>query len=233
MSKHDNQRYVCTWLHVCDNRGMEEHATQSHEFDTPRAGVAPLNFGSVANPLGVPIQNFSKNHLTPTVSNTRSSDLLEGEKVPPGEYHPEYCKKMLEYFDKPKMIEIKDQYTWKSGAVSEKSRFVPAPLPHFSYFARSIGVSTRQLKAWRRKHEEFREAWDQCQEIVDEFLIDNGLVGGYGPVAMKFVAVNRTNMKDKQVHETRSIDMNKVLDQIAEGKVRPGGLLDEAELEDE
>ena len=133
---------------------------------------------------------------------------------------------MIDYFDRPKTKKIYDTYTWKSGAVSEKERFVPNTPPHFSEFARSIGVTTRTLNRWAREHPEFREAYQVCQEIFEEFLIDNGLMGSYGAIAMKFVAVNRSKMKDKQVHENQSVDLNKVLDAIADGKVRPGGLME-------
>jgi len=146
--------------------------------------------------------------------------------VGPGEYHPGYAEQMVRYFDKPKVKKIYDTYTWKSGAVSEKERFVPATPPHFSEFARSIGVTTRTLKRWAAQHEEFREAYITCEEIYEEFLIENGLTGAYGAIAMKFVAVNKTKMKDKVVTENQHVDINKVLDQIAAGNLKPGGQLE-------
>lgn len=145
------------------------------------------------------------------------------ERVQPGQYHPGYIDQMLRFFDRPKMREIIDTYTWKSGAVSEKIRYVPNTPPHFSEFARKIGVTTRTLKAWCRAHPEFKDAYDQCQEILEEFLIDNGLVGAYGAIAMKFVAVNRSKMKDKSVQENHTVNINEVLDMIAAGKLKPGG----------
>lgn len=155
-----------------------------------------------------------------------------GEIVKPGQYHPGYAKQILAYFDRPKTRRVIDSYTWKSGAVSDKERFVPNTPPHFSEFARSIGVTTRKLKSWAKDHPEFKEAMEQCQEILEEFLIDNGLLGVYGSQAMIFVAKNKTKMKDKVIHENQHVDMNKVLDQIAEGKVRPGGMLDMPESDE-
>lgn len=163
-----------------------------------------------------PAQSLTVERVQPTVMNI----------VQPGEYHPGYAEQMLQWFDRPKTKKVYDSYTWKSGAVSEKERFVPNTPPHFSEFARSIGVTTRTLKKWARDHQEFRDAYQACEEILEEFLIDNGLVGAYGAIAMKFVAVNRTKMKDKVVTENVTIDINKVLDGIAAGKVKPGGQLE-------
>lgn len=145
--------------------------------------------------------------------------------VKPGEYHPGYCAHIIAYFDKPKKREVWDTFTYKSGAESEKVRYVPNPPPMFSEYARSIGVSTRTLKKWGREHPEFQEALETCQEIFEEFIIENGLTGEYGAIAMKFVAVNKTRMRDKSEQTTKTVDMNKVLDQIAAGGIRPGGEL--------
>lgn len=189
---------------------------------SPEGGVGPFNANFPTLSLGTHFKNFTENHPTVAESNT-SFQPVAGEPVQPGEYHPGYIDQMLQYFDRPKMKEIIDTYTWRSGSVSEKSRFIPNTPPHFSEFARKIGVTTRRLKQWCREYPEFREAYEQCQEIFEEFLIDNGLTGSYGAIAMKFVAVNRSKMKDKQVHENHTLDMNDVLDRIAAGQVKPGG----------
>lgn len=206
----------------------------------PRQTPGPLFSDRPSSSLGDPIKFFSENHPPVAESNTSNEfhvtpaaniqPVAENhqavEVVKPGEYHPGYCEQMIRYFDRPKTKKIYDTYTWKSGAVSEKERYVPNTPPHFSEFARSIGVTTRTLNKWCREHPEFREAHQICQEIFEEFLIDNGLIGSYGAIAMKFVAVNRSKMKDKQVHENQTVDLNKVLDAIADGKVRPGGVME-------
>lgn len=195
----------------------------------PRDTPAPFNGAQPSTSLGAPNKNLSKNHPTITESFTSSEPVPTEQSiqiVQPGEYHPGYAADMLRWFDRPKVKKIYDTYTWKSGAVSEKERFIANTPPHFSEFARSIGVTTRTLKRWARDHQEFREAYESCQEILEEFLIDNGLTGSYGAIAMKFVAVNRTKMKDKVVTENVTIDINKVLDGIAAGKVKPGGQLE-------
>ena len=219
-------------------------ATFKNQSQAPRVTPSPLSTDFASTPLGAPKENLPENHPTIAESFTRGNKTTvtfpssEFQPVPadssehqiqivkPGEYHPGYAEQMLRWFDRPKVKKIYDTYTWKSGAVSEKERFVANTPPHFSEFARSIGVTTRTLKRWARDHAEFGEAYQMCQEILEEFLIDNGLTGAYGAIAMKFVAVNRTKMKDKVVQENVTVDINKVLDGIAAGKVRPGGQLE-------
>jgi len=214
------------------------------KFQSPWAGVRTLNAGDAHISLGTHNENSLNKYPVFADENTVSEIDSFIEKLPvqelkntvapenhpaivkPGDYQPAYCEMMIEYFDKPKAKRIVDYYTWKSGAVSEKERFVPNTPPHFSEFARTIGVTAKKLEYWASQHPEFALAYDQCQEILEEFLIDNGLTGAYGAIAMKFVAVNRSSMKDKQVTENIAVDINKVLDQIADGKVRPGGLLE-------
>lgn len=155
------------------------------------------------------------------------------DSVKPGEYHPQYIPAMLKFFDKPKNRIVKDTYTWRSGAVEEKVKEVPNSPPMFSQFARLIGVPTRKLQAWAKKYPEFRDAYETCQEIFEEFLIEHGLSGGYGAIAMKFVAVNKTKMRDKVINENVTVDLNKILNDIQAGKIGPGGTALLGEGEDE
>lgn len=212
------------------NIGMSG-ATFKTQNQAPRDTPTPLNEFPVPTSLGVPKENLTENH--PTVAESFTSSVTPAEVLPadssivqPGEYHPGYAAQMVRYFDKPKVKKTYETFTWRSGAVTEKERYIPATPPHFSEFARSIGVTTRTLKRWAAQHEEFREAYITCEEIYEEFLIENGLTGAYGAIAMKFVAVNKTKMKDKVVTENVHVDINKVLDGIAAGKVKPGGQLE-------
>lgn len=160
-----------------------------------------------------------KKHLSIKQQNTTS------EIVKPGEYHPGYCDQMLAFFDREKYTIIEETYSWRNGSVETRSKKIPTAPPEFSEFARKIGVNTATLKRWAKAHPDFRDAYETCKEIYEEFLVHHGLLGNYGAIFGKFVAVNRTKMKDKQIHENRIIDMRKVLDDIAAGKVLPGGVL--------
>lgn len=210
--------------------GMSGATFRRQNEAPPVTPVTPFSYvGDI--PSVVNFKNPPENHPSPT-TNLIQVDQSEPVVLRPGDYQPCYAEMMIAYFDQPKMREVIDTYTWKSGAVTEKKRELPRTPPHFSTFARSIGVSTRKLKLWARQYEEFGEAYQTCQEILEEFLIDNGLTGSYGAIAMKFVAVNRTKMKDKVVTENVTLDINKVLDKIAAGEVRPGGMLEMGHDED-
>lgn len=204
-------------------RGMGTHVEMQNENHNPPSAGATLFSRGPSNFPGAPTKNFSENH---SLNTEAPSPTAAGVIVQPGEYHPGYCDQMLAFFDRPKMRETIETFTYKSGAVDERVKYVPNTPPHFSEFARKIGVTTRTLKKWAKEHPDFREAYDQCQEIFEEFMIDNGLTGGYGAIAMKFVAVNRTKMRDKTEHTEKRVDMNRVLDDIAAGKALPGGRID-------
>lgn len=184
-----------------------------------------------------------ENHLSANKQNTTSEIVKpyplakpeissQGQLVKPGEYHPGYCEEMLAFFDRPKYTTIEETFTWKNGSVDTRMKKVPTAPPEFSEFARRIGVNTATLKRWAKSHPDFRDAYETCKEIYEEFLVHHGLLGNYGAIFGKFVAVNRTKMKDKQIHENRIVDMRKVLDDIAAGKVLPGGTLPSEDSED-
>lgn len=212
--------------------------------DSPMERVTPIPFDLVDSTVEHVQIKQAEVPLAPPIDNlaTRTFDILHPEPdmvaipkkafvpevVKKGEYHPGYCQEMLQFFDREKYRTISEEYVYKSGFIETKNKRVPNAPPEFSEFARRIGVSKSKLMSWR-KHPEFAEAYEICADIYEEFLVHHGLLGNYGAITMKFVAVNRTKMKDKQETTTRTIDLNEVLNQIAAGKVRPGGLLDDPE----
>ena len=46
--------------------------------------------------------------------------------------------------------------------------------PSFGKFARSIGVTLSELQGYRR-HKKFERAWQECNEIRRDYLIDSAL----------------------------------------------------------
>lgn len=116
------------------------------------------------------------------------------EKGRPTDYKPEYCEKIIEYFDKDpiKEVKLKD----KNG--KETIEEIPADFPTFEGFAVSIKVHRETLLNWKKKHKEFFDAYTVCQDIQKNILIQNGLRGNYNCLFAKFVAINATDMRDKQ-----------------------------------
>lgn len=142
----------------------------------------------------------------------------EGLIVQPGEYRPEYGPLMYEWFSlKTKTKTTNDTFTWKDGSVSEKKRTVPNPPPHFSEYARTLGTTWAKLKGWSKAHPEFAEYYEACVDIIQEFIIDNGITGQYSSQFGIFAAKNLTKMKDVVVNRNENWNMKEVLDAIEKG----------------
>lgn len=140
-------------------------------------------------------------------------------KINKVEYDARFGPEMYEYFSTREKYKITyDTYTWKNGEITEKERKVANTPPHFSEFARSIGVTARRLKMWAKKYEEFSEYYDACIDVIQEFYIDNGVTGKYSGQFSIFAAKNTTKMKDVQETLNKTVNFKDVLDAIEKGK---------------
>lgn len=134
------------------------------------------------------------------------------------DYNKEYGQAMLEFFlMKAKNRVTHDIHYMKDGTEYEKERIIPNAPPMFSEFGRTIGVSERTIKAWAKKHVEFQEAYEICQDIIQEFFVENGVTGNYASQFGIFAAKNLTKMKDVIVNENKNFDMKGILDSIEKG----------------
>lgn len=134
------------------------------------------------------------------------------------QYDPTFGPKMYAWFaGKEKFRKGTDTYVWKNGEVKEKYVDIVLPPPHFSEFARSIGVTWNTLKRWRKAHKEFAEYYDACEDIIQEFMIDNGVTGKYSSQMTIFAAKNTTKMKDVQENINKTVNFKDVLDAIEKG----------------
>lgn len=130
-------------------------------------------------------------------------------------YKPEYCKEVIKFFDQPPYEDIEMPHYDKSGNKDEDgnrivvwndSKRVPTKLPTLVGFARNIGVCYATLFNWMdSSHASFQKDFlDTVTHIAKalqkDHLIQNGLQGLFNPQAFKFVAINCTDMKDKQEH---------------------------------
>lgn len=61
-----------------------------------------------------------------------------------------------------------------------------AAAPSFLKFARSIGVTTEDLEAFRG-HKEFDRAWRECERIRRDYLIDSALSKRFDSSFTKFL----------------------------------------------
>ncbi len=122
----------------------------------------------------------------------------------PTKYYPEICQELIDWFDQEPYEDIEIPH-YKNGEVSwnDKKR-VPRQLPTLRNFARSKKICISTIYNWIDEkhdsfHPEFLEAYSKCVKSGQkEFLIQNGLAGCWNPLFTKFVAVNMTDLTDKQ-----------------------------------
>ena len=120
----------------------------------------------------------------------------------PTKYKPEYCDKLIEFFDIEPWEEREIPH-YKAGVIVWTDiKILPVRIPSLYRFAKLIGVGYRTLYDWMdidsgSYQEAFSQAFTCAKEIRKDWLIDVGLSGSAPPASFKFVAVNVTDMRDK------------------------------------
>lgn len=142
----------------------------------------------------------------------RIGELRNSQGGCPTKYKPEYCEQIVEYFNKPSYepIIIKDDEGNETVATNKQGKPImkPCSLPTKEGFAFSIGVHSETLINWAKKFAEFFEAIKKAENLQKNILIQNGLIGNYEKTFAIFVAKNVTDMKDQQVIEHHSQNIN-------------------------
>lgn len=115
----------------------------------------------------------------------------------PSKYKEEYCEQMINFFNVPYMIDEEETYTDKDGYVKTRIKKVPNYLPMFERFAFTIGVHVDTLREWKKQHEAFSAAYETCQQLQQELLINLTLRGAYKENFAKFYAQNITPLRDR------------------------------------
>lgn len=107
----------------------------------------------------------------------------------PTKYKPEYCQKIIEFFDVPLLELYKDNL----GLTKEK----PTSLKFLFEFAKSIGVNDDTLNEWSHKHVEFSAALKAVEKLRERHLVNNALEGRYNSTAFIFTMKNILGWRDK------------------------------------
>jgi hypothetical protein len=118
----------------------------------------------------------------------------------PTKYRKEHCQAILDFFNKPATKTVKQTWISKAG-IKEADVEVAIPLPTIEGFALSIGTSKQSVITWTEQHPEFLDAYTRAKTAQKEILIQNALAGRYVEGFAKFVAINCTDMVDKQTQE--------------------------------
>lgn len=107
-------------------------------------------------------------------------------------YRPEFCQRLLAFFDVPpfKVTEVQK----KDGSIS----FVESAseLPTFAAFARTLGVTQSILQDWQEVHPAFAEAAKKARDLQGDILIQNSLRGNYSASFAVFTAKNLLGWSD-------------------------------------
>lgn len=108
------------------------------------------------------------------------------------EYRPEFCSRLLAFFDVPpfKVTETLK----KDGSVTLVE--TASELPTFAAFARSLGVTQRQLTQWEAQYPAFASAVQKARDLQGDILIQNSLRGNYSSSFAVFTAKNILGWSD-------------------------------------
>lgn len=128
----------------------------------------------------------------------------------PTKYKPEFCQRLMRFFEGKPFRDVKLHHYKGKGENREvvwtDIKRMANKLPTLVEFAKSIKVCYATVYNWQDEkhpsfHREFLESFTRAKELQKNFLLQNGLLGLYNPIFAKFVAVNITDMTDKQVKE--------------------------------
>ena len=70
--------------------------------------------------------------------------------------------------------------------------------PSFGKFAKSEGITLSELQSFRR-HKKFERAWQECNEIRRDYLIDSALAKRHDSSFSKFLLAYEFGMDEPQV----------------------------------
>ncbi|MBO5011800.1 MAG: hypothetical protein J6C49_05040 [Elusimicrobiaceae bacterium] len=120
------------------------------------------------------------------------AEVRVAKKAPPLRYRPEFCERLLAFFDVPafRVTEVMK----RDGSVSLVE--TAAELPTFASFAKSLGTTCAVLDGWEKKHPAFREAAQKARDLQSNILIQNSLRGNYSASFAVFTAKNLLGWRD-------------------------------------
>ena len=82
----------------------------------------------------------------------------------------------------------------------------PVGAPSFSKFARSIGATERDIQSFRR-YAEFERAYEECNEIRRDYLIDNALCKRFDSSLTKFLLSSEFGMGERKSEDDRELEL--------------------------
>lgn len=115
----------------------------------------------------------------------------------PTKYRPEFCQQMIEWFDRELTILKEVEKISPCGAITIMEEKPNKP-PMFGDFARNkIKTNHQTMLEWTKKFPEFNEAYKECKEIQQEFIIMGCLMGHLNSSFGRFTMKNISDWRDK------------------------------------
>lgn len=157
--------------------------------------------------INYPITNILPNNILPTSTSTKITKKYNYKKKQnglnatgrPTKYKTKYCQDIIDYFTTaPKLRKIvKSAHFKNKKIIKEDYIYRGADLPTISKFAFKLKVNTETIYEWAKKHPQFSNALKITRDLYKDFLNDNALTDFYNPIYSKFVAINTTDMREK------------------------------------
>ena len=107
-------------------------------------------------------------------------------------YHPSFCQEVVSFFEGAAFHVTEVQK--KDGSITLLE--TAAELPTFAAFAKKIGVTCAELRAWETKHPAFKYACEQARDRQGNILLQNSLRGNYVASFAMFTAKNLLGWTD-------------------------------------
>lgn len=123
----------------------------------------------------------------------------------PTKYTDDLPEKLIEYFNKP-LYETYTTETVSAGKVKTITLERPSEFPTVEGFCVDVfRISKDTFYNWVKKHPEFSDAFEAAKKLQKKHLVYHGLNSNYNSAFAKFIAVNCTDLVDKQTIETKEI----------------------------
>jgi hypothetical protein len=109
----------------------------------------------------------------------------KAQRGAPIKYHDGVPDQLLNFFNAPLFQEI-------------GGKTMPNFLPTIEKFCVDIGIATSTFYEWCKKYEDLSSAFEKAKHYQKNQLMQLSLLGFYKEGFAKFVAVNITDLRDKQ-----------------------------------
>jgi len=161
------------------------------------------------------MQDTKTNTVSKIIESTHKAEIVEVKKTKiqcksnpyifgrPSKYCPILCRCLVEYFDQEPTT-TKEIKHYKNGELAWTDlKEVPNRIPTLTRFAKDHNIGWVTIHEWIDPNEgnykpDFANAYQHARAVRKSFLCDSAVIGHMPPNTFKFIAVNLTDMRDRQ-----------------------------------